>query len=251
MSTANKQRVEETSGDPSASSSSTSQRSNDQRKRRQVTVACNECRKRKVKVSMNRLTCEAAKPRKILMCMQCDGLRPSCSPCDSRDLPCHYEADPDATPIIALKRKFDQLQKHSQDSVDVLDMLRSRPEQEALAILQRIRNSDLASALAIIRDGDILMQQPPLPSTRPHPILPPLNNLAKGSSRDRNFDNTLLPMDRAVADPFNMSEGVWSHQGHGGRFEPKLYLHRPSKRHCNTIADGVQPIYHIIAPYRH
>lgn len=50
MSAASAQAAGESSSDPSASSSQSQLPRHEQKKRRQVTVACNECRKRKVKV---------------------------------------------------------------------------------------------------------------------------------------------------------------------------------------------------------
>lgn len=43
---------------------------------------------------------------------------------------------------------------------ELFRMVKSRPESEAVAILQRIRNnSDLNATLSFIREGDVLIQQ--------------------------------------------------------------------------------------------
>lgn len=70
---------------------------------------------------------------------KCDGLRPSCQTCKRRDSQCAYDADPDATPIMALKRKHEQLQQQAYDNDELIEMLMSKPESEATAILRRMR----------------------------------------------------------------------------------------------------------------
>ncbi|KAL1297735.1 hypothetical protein AAFC00_006274 [Neodothiora populina] len=199
----------DSSSDPSASSSHSQLPRNEQKKRRQVTVACNECRKRKVK---------------------CDGLRPSCTPCHSRNLVCFYEADPDATPIVALKRKYDQLHQQLQDSEEVLDMLRSRPEHEAAAILQRIRSRDLASALATIRDGDILMPQRSYPLGHPAPRsrVPTATETVIDAQRPTS-SSALQPMESDIPDPFTADGGTGNIHSDISRFGPKNHsiLDRP------------------------
>ena len=163
--------------------------------------------------------------------MQCDGLRPSCSQCDARDLTCFYEADPDATPIVALKRKYDQLQRHSQESEEILEMLRTRPDVEAMAILQRIRTSDVASALTMIKDGDLLIPERTLHSQPVRNLLPPLSTLTahKRTTREWVASNSLAPMDRTIPDPLTAFEGSLSRQERRAMFEPQLYLHRDFK----------------------
>jgi len=120
---------------------------------------------------------------------------------------CFYEADPDTTPIVALKRKFEQLQRQTFDSEAILQMLTTRPEVEAAAILRRIRSSSVASALSMIRDGDLLITRPQPPSVHlsdlPAPNVLTTNH---GTRRNRILSTDLVYMDRVLAEPLAMLE---------------------------------------------
>ncbi|CAD0095130.1 unnamed protein product [Aureobasidium mustum] len=105
-------------------------------KRHQIAVACNACRRRKTK---------------------CDGHRPVCSVCVTKNSECTWSADPDATPMVAIKRKFQNLEAESRDLQDLVQMLTDRPRQEAIFILDHMRRTrDASSTLAFIKDGDLL-----------------------------------------------------------------------------------------------
>ncbi|KAK4502931.1 hypothetical protein PRZ48_006358 [Zasmidium cellare] len=79
-------------------------------KRSQVTAACQNCRRKKVK---------------------CDGRRP-CSDCSRRGIHCEYVAQENETPQQALKRKFDDLTR-------IYEGLASQDEDQAIETLRRIR----------------------------------------------------------------------------------------------------------------
>ncbi|KAH0338597.1 hypothetical protein KCU81_g7590, partial [Aureobasidium melanogenum] len=105
-------------------------------KRHQIAVACNACRRRKTK---------------------CDGHRPVCSVCVTKNSECTWSADPDATPMVAIKRKYQNLEAESRDLQDLVQMLMDRPRQEAIFILDHMRRTrDASSTLAFIKDGDLL-----------------------------------------------------------------------------------------------
>ncbi|KAI4765191.1 hypothetical protein E4T52_02554 [Aureobasidium sp. EXF-3400] len=105
-------------------------------KRQQIAVACNACRRRKTK---------------------CDGHRPVCTVCVSKNSECTWSADPDATPMVAIKRKYQNLELESRDFHDLIGMLMDRPRQEAISILDHMRRTrDASSTLAFIKDGDLL-----------------------------------------------------------------------------------------------
>lgn len=126
-----------------------------------------------------------------------------------------------------MKRKYDQLQQQKQDAEDVLDMLRSRPEQEAIAILRLIRTEDLATALAMIRDGDLLIPRRQIAQETVPNSLPPLRSLVMGgSTRQWTADSFLPPMEKFVCDPFESSA---SQRDGRSVFDPKLYLHQATK----------------------
>lgn len=112
--------------------------------------------------------------------MECDGLRPTCFPCQARELQCVYEADPDAPPIVALKRKHEQLQRESRDAEELISLLKSRPEHEAIEILRRIRNGhDLSVILSRIRNGDVSTQPRTMTLGAIQYALPPFNSLTE------------------------------------------------------------------------
>ncbi|KAH7080265.1 hypothetical protein BKA63DRAFT_239519 [Paraphoma chrysanthemicola] len=96
-------------------------------KRHRITMACAACRSRKTK---------------------CDGDRPQCQECISRDSECHYTE----TETALLKRKHEDLEA-------LFDMFRTFPEQEANNLLARIRAGMEPSMLVEqVRHGSVLMQ---------------------------------------------------------------------------------------------
>lgn len=100
-------------------------------KRHQIVVACNKCRTRKVK---------------------CDGQRPTCAKCADRGLECVYAAEPDAPPIIALKRKHDALQRENDEVNQLLSHLKSVAQPDALKILDFFRDGqDVHSTIEFAR----------------------------------------------------------------------------------------------------
>lgn len=107
-------------------------------------------------------------------------------------------------------------------------MLRSRPEQEAIAILQRIRSSDLTSALAMIRDGDLLIPQHLQVPRVLHNALPPLQSLTTNGLESSHWPSKtgLHTMEKTLPDPLSALERSESRRSDKGRFDPKLYLHR-------------------------
>lgn len=106
-------------------------------------------------------------------------------------------------------------------------MLRSRPEQEAIAILHLIRTEDLATALAMIRDGDLLIPRRQMAQKMVPNSLPPLRSLVMGASaRQWTADSFLPPMEKFVCDPFESSASQIDGKN---VFDLKLYLHRVTK----------------------
>ncbi|ROW12166.1 hypothetical protein VMCG_00120 [Cytospora schulzeri] len=89
-------------------------------KRRSVAIACEACRKRKTR---------------------CDGQRP-CNSCNAHTRPggpvhCEYK-DPQCE-INTLKRACDELKRRNEALGEVIDVLKSRPEEQALEILRLLR----------------------------------------------------------------------------------------------------------------
>lgn len=59
--------------------------------------------------------------------------------------------------MVAIKRKYQNLEAESRDLQDLVQMLMDRPRQEAIFILDHMRRTrDASSTLAFIKDGDLL-----------------------------------------------------------------------------------------------
>ncbi|KAG8626617.1 hypothetical protein KVT40_005562 [Elsinoe batatas] len=92
-----------------------------QRKRTQINVACNYCRSRKHK---------------------CRGERPVCAACQDRGRECVYEADPDSTRAVTLKRTHAVLEQETQSLRQLVELLRTRPRTNIEAIIRQLREGD-------------------------------------------------------------------------------------------------------------
>ncbi|KAF2220842.1 hypothetical protein BDZ85DRAFT_283765 [Elsinoe ampelina] len=91
------------------------------RKRTQINVACNYCRSRKHK---------------------CSGERPVCAACQDRGRECVYEADPDSTRAVTLKRTHAVLEQETQNLRQLVELLRTRPRTNIEAIIRQLREGD-------------------------------------------------------------------------------------------------------------
>ncbi|KAF2154433.1 hypothetical protein K461DRAFT_129337 [Myriangium duriaei CBS 260.36] len=191
-------------------------------KRAQISVACEVCRRRKAK---------------------CDGVRPTCTPCQTRHLDCHYVADPDTTRMVTLKRKYQALtdRNHLLESQNntfrsLFDLLRGP---DANTVLEHIRSG--ASVDDIVRtsphavdtsveSGSDHHETEPVSPTEPTPSQLADSSESRRSSsfssvRDRMNLNALLSTASSSDVP---SEGQVSSNTtipHRGRI---LSLHRPS-----------------------
>ncbi|KAK1948706.1 hypothetical protein LY78DRAFT_546163, partial [Colletotrichum sublineola] len=88
-------------------------------RRRNVTAACEGCRKRKTK---------------------CSAERPRCSVCAAKRLKCKYNAQPFETRISALKRTYAEMECRSGCLESILSAMRSLPETKAHEILRKLRS---------------------------------------------------------------------------------------------------------------
>jgi hypothetical protein len=96
-------------------------------KRGKITiVACVPCRRRKTK---------------------CDGRRPVCSQCQSRDGQCHYDMSEDQRRLTYLRENVDALHEEKSNLEQVLWHLRNSTEDESFEILRRIRGGADAQSL--------------------------------------------------------------------------------------------------------
>ncbi|KAK1982363.1 hypothetical protein LZ30DRAFT_781354 [Colletotrichum cereale] len=98
-------------------------------KRRNVLVACESCKKRKIK---------------------CSAGRPECSGCTAKGLECRYNADPSESRAASLKRRHDEMASRNDSLEQFFAAMRFMPEGEAHDVLKRIRSG--ASADDIVRE---------------------------------------------------------------------------------------------------
>ena len=87
---------------------------------------------------------------------KCTGTRPKCQECSSRGIECIYSADPDAPPSIALKRKYEALERQSAEEHEMLNILRSSSDEDAVRALMALRSSEnLTSVLDQTRQAPV------------------------------------------------------------------------------------------------
>ena len=117
---------------------------------------------------------------------KCDGNRPCCSACLAKPELCVFEIkDASLSRTAALKQKVEYLEEETRGLKEVveglnidlnikselLEYLRTRPDHEAQAILQRWRTSqDVDSVVQYVRDGDLLIQSFNAPGSSLNPL---------------------------------------------------------------------------------
>ncbi|KAK6818953.1 hypothetical protein PG995_009153 [Apiospora arundinis] len=145
----------------------TNEPSEQKKKRKHIPLACARCRSHKIK---------------------CNGHRPSCSPCQARNVDCKYDDNSN------LRRQYHHLDEQYQSLHKLLEILRSRPKDEALVILQHFRASgNVPSTLRHVEAGlPTRAWAAPKPTTisssRPAPREPPV-----GHSRCRPLQRRPVP----------------------------------------------------------
>ncbi|KAH8841419.1 hypothetical protein MCOR27_000890 [Pyricularia oryzae] len=70
---------------------------------------------------------------------KCTGTRPRCRRCSDNDVSCEYDADPDITPSLTVKRRNIELLKENQELRQVIGFMATRPWQETEEVFQRLR----------------------------------------------------------------------------------------------------------------
>ncbi|KAL7790796.1 hypothetical protein V8C37DRAFT_176366 [Trichoderma ceciliae] len=115
--------------------------------RKAINVACESCRRRKIK---------------------CDGNRPKCSGCVRRQIECLYaSAHREETVSAALKRKYQEEGKKSSLYEELFAALQTCPEKDAMTMFSLVRQGiDPGALLRQIRDCDLLLQLSVVPETR-------------------------------------------------------------------------------------
>ncbi|PVH92895.1 hypothetical protein DM02DRAFT_604691 [Periconia macrospinosa] len=113
----------------------------EQPKRARISAACEACRTRKTK---------------------CNGHRPKCNQCVTRVTDCQY-AETDSRQI---RRRYDQLKEKHNAHEELIEMLQTMPEREAMEILRRIRAGDNVQAiLQHVQEGNLLMELSVIPES--------------------------------------------------------------------------------------
>jgi hypothetical protein len=104
---------------------------------------------------------------------QCDGARPVCIRCSSKDRVCVYTTAASETRGAALKRKHGELEQEvtrlrsaNSSFNELLGLIRSRDSHDAAAIFHRLRaGADPEAIVRSVRDGDSLLQLYVAPET--------------------------------------------------------------------------------------
>lgn len=150
--------------------------------RQRAPAACQPCRTRKSK---------------------CDTQRPVCGACTLRGTECEYDIAPNTTRYTSLKRRHQNLEEEHVELLQLYDMLRFRPESDAIAILNRIRaGTDLQSILAFVKEGDLLVQARTNTTDTYASVLPPARSRyeAQLNVHHPNAYPALPPLDDPAAD---------------------------------------------------
>ncbi|KAF5596564.1 nitrate assimilation regulatory nirA [Fusarium pseudocircinatum] len=129
------------------------------RKRAPTALACESCRQKKVKVSVNSKMCIVAAAHQS---MKCNGARPICSQCRARRSECVYRATPDTD----YRDKYEALLE-SHPAAVVYRAIQTRPRPEALEIVRRIQAGvDAETLMRQLSSADLLLQVQLEPETR-------------------------------------------------------------------------------------
>lgn len=95
--------------------------------------------------------------------MQCSGERPTCKACLTRATACRYVL----SEARQVKQKYEDLQKKRSAHEELLILMRTLPEQDAVDLFRRVRaGGDTMSILSNLRDGDLPLQMRLVPETR-------------------------------------------------------------------------------------
>ncbi|KAH7129799.1 hypothetical protein B0J13DRAFT_678869 [Dactylonectria estremocensis] len=128
-----------------ASASESSQASAPISKRKNTNLACQSCRRRKVK---------------------CNGGTPQCAQCAKWNIDCDYVGDGHDHPR-AVKKKLLEVEDNLKAHQELFEILCTKSEDESMAILHRMRSGqDVQSILRHLQDGDLLLQVALAPETR-------------------------------------------------------------------------------------
>ena len=125
------------------------------RRRQQVRQACQQCRRRKIKVHIPSpyLTPPSLPPAVNQfqsfsnLPYQCDEVRPVCRPCQKARLACAYELPPGQTRAQAMMESQQRLRDELHSHTSLIHSLRCADANSSVHMLGRLRHGDYDSAL--------------------------------------------------------------------------------------------------------
>ncbi|KAH7394487.1 hypothetical protein BKA66DRAFT_509750 [Pyrenochaeta sp. MPI-SDFR-AT-0127] len=177
--------------------------------------------------------CEACRQRKS----KCDGVRPTCFECEKRATTCYYAARSTETPGQAVRRRNDELQAQNEAYAELFGLIKTRPDDESLEILRRIKmGAGVESVLRHVKEADLLIQLALVPETRCRYSFPYLNSMPAFLLVP---DNPYLasPMyEAAFEQPHDQSTSSPTHTTSRSKNVPDPYL-KP-----NHAAEVVEPL---------
>jgi hypothetical protein len=99
----------------------------------------------------------------VLTASQCDGVRPRCSACETRDTDCRYGE----TEARQIRRRYEDLKGKRTAHEELFDMLSTMSEQDAADVFRRIRSGANAEALVRhVQEGSLVLGLSLGPETR-------------------------------------------------------------------------------------
>jgi len=151
----------------------------------QRTNACENCRTRKSKAGAP----HDSQASLLLTCWQCDGAKPRCGACISRDTECRYGE----TEARQIRRRYQQLKEKRTAHEDLYEMLQVMPEGDAADVFRRIRGG--AKAAGIVRhvqEGSLLLELSLSPETRTRFELPYVSTIPPSLMKSVYFDSFIF-----------------------------------------------------------
>jgi hypothetical protein len=194
------------------------------RKRVVVNLACDECRKRKIK---------------------CDGCYPACSRCLTNRRSCAYDGNPAEPRAVSKKRKNDQLNERMYTYEHLCKLLVVRDTQEVAMILDQLRQGKtVESIVRAIEEGNLLLalRVDSDTSTRNVAVshVPTANNVAHISPLSHTLldkESGRLPPPRArLASTFDNANHIFEKL-----WESREYMH-PQHTGISTVSLTTLPI---------
>jgi hypothetical protein len=193
-----------------------------------VRQACQQCRRRKIKVhapSLPSYRCERVNifPNPLY---QCDEVQPVCRPYQKGGLTCAYELPPGQTCVQALMESHHRLQDELRSYKSLIHSLQCADANSSTHMLGRLRQCDYDSALVGTNHANILAS--------PEDRIYPWEDSSYEGHHQRARDVDLLPPVDAFA-PFRHDAGSVHPSSHSAYDKPSpAYEHYEREPHQTT-----------------